>query len=85
MVALNTSKCLQPMLCKGPSIYDVHMEGAQVQVDGGGSIPMWTSTQNIKIRVHDVILSSSPAKKLAYFFTRISSLGGIKSGNVSAI
>ena len=51
-------------------------------VDGGGSSPMWTFTQKIKIRVHwhrklklestDVILPSSHAKKLA-FFIRISS------------
>jgi len=38
----------------GPSIYDVHTEGggSQAQVDGGGSSPMWTSTQKIIIRVH---------------------------------
>src|SRR6218665_2351847 len=42
----------------GPSIYDVHTEGDGVRlrwthVDGrGGSSPMWTSTQKIKIRVH---------------------------------
>jgi len=42
---------------KGPSIYDVHTEGgwghAQVDACGrGGSSPMWTSTQKMKIRVH---------------------------------
>ena len=41
---------------KGPSIYDVHTEGGQAQVDACGrgreSSPMWTSPQKIKIRVH---------------------------------
>src|SRR6218665_2457329 len=42
----------------GPSIYDVNTEGGGVRLrwthvdGGGGSSPMWTSTQKIKIRVH---------------------------------
>jgi len=39
----------------GPSIYDVHTEGAGSGSGGcmwTGSSPMWTSTQKIKIRVH---------------------------------
>jgi len=52
-------------------------------VDGGVN-PMWTSTQKIKLESTDVILSSSHAKKLASFFTRILSLDGTKSGNVFA-
>src|SRR6218665_2337699 len=39
-----------------------------------GSSSMWTSTQKIKLESTDVILSSSHAKKLASFFTRMSSL-----------
>ena len=42
-------------ICKGPSIYDVHTEGGWGSGSGGrggGSSPMWTSTQKIKIRVH---------------------------------
>jgi len=40
----------------GPSIYDVLTEGEVARlrwtpVDGGSS-PMWTATQKIKIRVH---------------------------------
>ena len=43
---------------KEPSIYDVHTEGegsdsgGRMWAVGGGSSPMWTSTQKIKIRVH---------------------------------
>jgi len=37
-----------------------------------------------KLEPTDIILSSSHASELA-FFTRISSLGGIKSGNFSLI
>ena len=47
---------------------------------------MRTSTQKIfKLEPTDVILSSSHAKKLAFFWTRILSLDGIKSGKFSSI
>src|SRR6218665_1451112 len=42
---------------KGPSIYDVHTEGVQAQMDAcgrGGGGQLWTSTQNIKIRHHNI-------------------------------
>ena len=42
-------------------------------------------TEKLKLESTDVILSSSHAKKLAYFFTGILSFDGIKSGNFSAI
>jgi len=74
---------------RGPSIYDVHTEGK----GSGSSGRMWTGGQalcgrphrNLKLESTDVVLSSSHAKKLASFITRISSLDGIKSGNFSAI
>jgi len=54
----------------GAILYDVHTEGGEGvrlrwthEDGGGGSSPMWMSTQKIKIRV----LSSSRAKKLVYF------------------
>jgi len=56
----------------------------QAQVDGGGGqAPCGRPHKKLKLESTDVILSSSHAKKLAYFFTRISSLDGIKSGNFS--
>ena len=75
----------------GPSIYDVHMEGGggQAQVDACGRKEGWDPApcghphRKLKLESIDVILSSSPAKKLAYFFT-ISSLDGTKSGNFSS-
>ena len=54
----------QFLVAMGPSIYDVHTEG-EGEGSGGrmwtGASPMWTSTQKI-------ILSSSHAKKLVYFY-----------------
>jgi len=51
------------------------------------SSPMWTSTQKIKIRVHWRHPVFFSCKEVDIFFTRISSLDGIKSGNsqISAI
>ena len=66
-----------------PSIYDFHSEGEGS--DSGGRMRTgedvsftWTSTQ--KIRPHWDNPVSSHAKKLAVFWTRISSSEGIKSG-----
>ena len=77
---------------KEPSIYDVHTEGEEVRlrwthVDGGsgGPAPCGRPHRKLKLESTDVILSSSHAKKLASFKTRISSLDGIESGNFSAI
>ena|SRR6218665_991823 len=73
---------------KGPSIYDVHMEGEGSGSGGRGrgvQAPCGRPHRKLKIESTDVILSSSHAKKLVYFFTRISFLDGIKSGNFSAI
>ena len=54
--------------------------------DGGrGSSSMWTSTQKIKIRVHWRHPVFFSCKEVGVFFTRISSLDGIKCGNFSAI
>ena len=66
------------MMRKGPSIYDVHTEGGggQAQVDAcgrGGPAPCGRPHRKLKLESTDVILSSSHAKKLASFFTRISS------------
>ena len=75
----------------GPSIYDVHTEGVRLRwphVDGGeGSSPHVDVRphRTLKLESTDVILSSSQGKKLTSFFTRISSLDGIKSGKFSAI
>src|SRR6218665_498840 len=76
---------------KGPSIYDVHTVGEGVRLrwmhvdSGGGPAPYLRPHRKLKLESTDVILSFSHAKKLVYFFTRISSLDGIKSGNFSAI
>jgi len=54
-------------------------------VDGaGGQAPCGRPHRKLKLESTDIILSSH-AKKLASFFTRISSLDRIKSGNFSAI
>ena len=70
---------------KGPSIYDIHTEEGQVQVDacgpGEGSAPCGRPDRKLKLEPIDVILLSSHAKKLASFFIGISSLDGMKSGN----
>ena len=47
----------------------------------GGQDPCGRPHRKLKLESTDVILSSSHAKKLASFFTRISSLDGIKSEN----
>src|SRR6218665_3160274 len=74
---------------KGPFIYDVHTEGVRIRrmhVDGGrGQALCGRPHRTLKLKSTDIILSSSHAKKLVYFCTRISSLDGIKSGNFSAI
>src|SRR6218665_4036839 len=64
-----------PLSSKGPSIYDVHTEGGggQAQVDGGPA-PCGRPHRKLKLESTDVIMSSSHAKKLVSFFTRISSL-----------
>ena len=73
------------------SIYDVHMEEEGVRlrwthVDGGrGQAPSGRPHRKLKLESTNIILSSSHAKKLASFITRISSLDRIKSGNFSAI
>ena len=64
---------------KGPSIYDVHTEGrgqAQVDACGRGRVqaPCERPHRKLKLESTDVILFSPHAKKLASFFTRISSL-----------
>ena len=66
---------------KGPSIYDVHTEGVrgQAQVDAcgrgeRGPAPCGRPHKKFKLESTDVTLSSTHAKKLASFFTRISSL-----------
>jgi len=56
--------------------------GGQAQVDG---VKTHVDVYREKFESTDVILSSSHAKKLASFFTRISSLDEIKSRNFSAI
>src|SRR6218665_601900 len=75
----------------GPSIYDVHTEGGgvQAQVDAcgrgeGGQASCVRPHRKLKLESTDVILSSSRAKKLASFFTRISLLDGIASEHFSA-
>ena len=50
----------------------------------GGQAPCGRPHRKLKLKSTDVILSSSHAKKLASFFTRISSLDGIRSENFSA-
>ena len=55
------------------------MDGGQVQVDAcgwgeEGPAPCGRPHRKLKLESTDVILSSSHAKKLASFFTRISSL-----------
>jgi len=70
----------------GPSIYDVHTGGVRLRCMGeGGQAPCGRPHRKLKLESTDIMLSSSHAKKLASFITRISSLDGIKSGNFSAI
>jgi len=61
----------------------------KAQVDacgrGRGLSPMWTSTQKMKIRVHWRYPVFFSCKEVGVFFTRISSLDGIKTGTFSAI
>src|SRR6218665_3580431 len=58
--------------------------GGRMWTGGRRSSPMWTSTQKIKLKSTDVILSSSHAKKLASFYQNFV-FGQKKSGNFSAI
>ena len=68
-------------------VYDVHTEGegsqAQVDARGYGQAPCGRPHRKLKLESTDVILSSSYAKKLMYFFTVISSLDEIKNGKFS--
>jgi len=76
------SKCV--LKAFGTCICDVHTEGEGGSGSGGR---MQTGRRHVDVRTENsagVILSTSHAKKLG-FFTRISSLGGIKSGNFSLI
>src|SRR6218665_1722352 len=59
--------------------------GGCVWTGGGGQAPRGHPHRKLKLKSTDVILSSSHANKLASFFTRISSLDGIKIGNLSPI
>jgi len=54
----------------GPSIYDVHTEGDQAQVDacGRGEGSASCGRPHKKLEPTDVSLSSSHAKKLAFFY-----------------
>jgi len=52
---------------------------------GRSQAPRGCPHRKLKSESAEVILSSSHAKKLASFFTRISSLDRIKSGHFSAI
>jgi len=52
---------------------------------GRGQASCGRPHRKLKLESTDVILSSSHAKKLVYFFTRILSLDEIKSENFSAI
>src|SRR6218665_284745 len=76
---------------KGSFIYDVHTQGRGVRLRwthmdvGGGQAICGRPCRKLKLGSIDVILSSSHAKKLVYFLTRISSLDGIKSGHFSAV
>ena len=60
-------------ITKGPSIYDVHMEGGGGQawwthVDGGGGpAPCGRPNRKLKLESTNIILSSSHAKKLESF------------------
>ena len=75
---------------KGPSIYDVHTEGEGVRLrwthvdrGGGGQAPCERLHRKLKLESTDPPFFS--CKEVGVFFTRISSLDGIKSGNFSAI
>src|SRR6218665_197496 len=57
---------------KGPSIYDIHTEGGQAQVDAcgrGDQAPCGRPHRKLKLESTDVILSSSHAKKLVSLLT----------------
>ena len=54
--------------------WDVYGRG-----EGGDPAPCGRPHRKLKLESTHVILSSSHAKKLVYFFTRISSLDGIKT------
>src|SRR6218665_661769 len=59
--------------------------GERMCTGEGGQDPCGRPHRKLKLESTDVILSSSHEKKLVYFFTRISSLDGIKNRNFSAI
>ena len=73
----------------GSSIYDVHTQGGQTQVDACGRgkgypAPCGRPHRKLKLESTDVILSSYHAKKLASFLPEFH-LWTEKSGNFSAI
>ena len=59
--------------------------GGRMWTGERGPSPMWTSKQIIKIRVHRRQPVFFSFKEVGVFFTRISSLDGIKSWNFSAL
>src|SRR6218665_2526044 len=66
---INTNE-FYAIICSGPSIYDVHTEGSQAEVDAcgrGSPAPCGRPHRKLKLESTDVILSSSHAKKLASF------------------
>ena len=81
---------IKPYVLRGhPFMTSTWRGRGQPQVDAcgrgeGGPAPFGRPHRKLKLESSDVILSSSHAKKLVYFFTRISSLDR-KSGNFSAI
>ena|SRR6218665_1719023 len=64
-----TLKVSLPSISKGPSIYDVHREGSGSggRMGEGGQALCGRPHRKLKLESTNVILSSSPAKKLAYF------------------
>jgi len=52
-------------------------------VDGGGSAPCGRPHRRLKLEPADVILSSSHAKKLAFFYQNFIFRQNTKSGNLS--
>ena len=63
------SRVFRQLNVKGPSIYDVHMEGVRLRwthADGGSQAPCEHTPR--KLKSTDIILSSSHAKKLAPFY-----------------
>src|SRR6218665_2964959 len=83
--------CFGSALIRGhPSMTSIQRGRGQAHMDACGLGEMGQAScgrphRKLKLESTDVIMSSSHAKKLAFFFTRISSFDGIKSGNFSAI